>query len=140
MLDTGELARLIEEDAVVGVTSNPTIFEKALSSGAWYDEQFRDELAGGGDPKDVFIALAVEDVQRACDLLHPVWERTGGVDGFVSLGVVASAVGVWLGFEIADPLVGLGITLVILKITWDSWRVVTRTEPGELVEHAHARQ
>jgi len=62
------------------------------------------------------------------------------VDGFVSLGVVASAVGVWLGFEIADPLVGLGITLVILKITWDSWRVVTRTEPGELVEHAHARQ
>ncbi len=87
MLDTGELARLIEEDAVVGVTSNPTIFEKALSSGAWYDEQFRDELAGGGDPKDVFIALAVEDVQRACDLLHPVWERTGGVDGFVSLEV-----------------------------------------------------
>ena len=62
------------------------------------------------------------------------------VDGFVSLGVVASAVGVWLGFEIADPLVGLGITLVILKITWDSWRVVTRTEAGELVEHAHARQ
>ena len=62
------------------------------------------------------------------------------VDGFVSLGVVASAVGVWLGFEIADPLVGLGITLVILKITWDSWRVVTRTEPGELVEHAHVRQ
>jgi cation diffusion facilitator family transporter len=60
------------------------------------------------------------------------------VDGFVSLGVVASAIGVWLGLEIADPLVGLMITLVILKITWDSWRVVTRTEPGELVEHAHA--
>ena len=60
------------------------------------------------------------------------------VDGFVSLGVVASAVGVWLGFEIADPIVGLAITLVILKITWDSWRVVTRTEPGKLDERAAA--
>ncbi len=59
------------------------------------------------------------------------------VDGFVSLGVIASAIGVWLGAEIADPIVGLAITLVILKITWDSWRVVRTTEPGELVEHAH---
>lgn len=60
------------------------------------------------------------------------------VDGFVSLGVVVSAIGVWLGAEIADPLVGLLITLVILKITWDSWRIVTRTDPGEVVENAHA--
>src|SRR3990170_3925741 len=87
MLDTGELARLVEEDAVVGVTSNPTIFEKALSSGGWYDDQLRDELVRNGDPKEAFISLAVEDVQRACDLLRPVWERTGGVDGFVSLEV-----------------------------------------------------
>ena len=58
------------------------------------------------------------------------------VDAFVSLGVVASAAAVWLGLELADPLVGLLITLVILKITWDSWRVVTTTEPGEL-EHEH---
>jgi len=87
MLDTGELARLVEEDAVVGVTSNPTIFEKALSSGGWYDDQLRDELARNGDPKEAFISLAVEDVRRACDLLRPVWERTGGVDGFVSLEV-----------------------------------------------------
>jgi cation diffusion facilitator family transporter len=56
------------------------------------------------------------------------------IDGFVSLGVVASAVAVGVGAEIADPLVGLGITLVILKITWDSWRVVTRTDPGQPVE------
>jgi cation diffusion facilitator family transporter len=55
------------------------------------------------------------------------------VDGFVSLGVVVSALGVWLGAEIADPIVGLLITLVILRITWDSWRVVATTEPG----HAH---
>jgi cation diffusion facilitator family transporter len=56
------------------------------------------------------------------------------VDGFVSLGVVASALAVALGARIADPLIGLGITLVILKVTWDSWRVVTTTEPGELID------
>ncbi len=60
------------------------------------------------------------------------------VDGFVSLGVVASAIVVSLGAEIGDPIIGLLITLVILKITWDSWRTVSTTEPGELVEpHEH---
>src|SRR6266540_744934 len=56
------------------------------------------------------------------------------VDGYVSLGVVASAIAVSLGATIGDPIVGLLITLVILKITWDSWRTVSTTEPGELVE------
>jgi len=87
MLETGELARLIEEDAVVGVTSNPTIFEKALSAGRWYDDQLREVLGGGGDPKEVFIDLATEDVRRACDLLRRVWEDTGRVDGYVSIEV-----------------------------------------------------
>ena len=87
MLETGELARLIDEDAVVGVTSNPTIFEKALSSGDWYDDQLRDVLGGDTDPKEVFIDLATEDVRRACDLLHRVWEDSGGVDGYVSIEV-----------------------------------------------------
>src|SRR5205809_5846591 len=60
------------------------------------------------------------------------------VDGFVSLGVVASAIAVALGARIGDPIIGLAITLVILKITWDSWRTVTTSEPGELVElHEH---
>jgi cation diffusion facilitator family transporter len=60
------------------------------------------------------------------------------IDGFVSLGVVGSALAVGLGAEIADPIIGLAITLVILKITWDSWRVVTRTDPGPLAEeHSH---
>ena len=54
------------------------------------------------------------------------------VDGFVSLGVVVSAIGVALGFDLADPIVGLAITLVILKITWDSWRTVRDSEPGDL--------
>jgi transaldolase len=87
MLETGELARLIDEDAVVGVTSNPTIFEKALSTGDWYDEQLRAELERTDDTREVFFALAVEDIERACDLLRPVWERTDGVDGFVSIEV-----------------------------------------------------
>ena len=87
LLETGELARLAEEDAVVGVTSNPTIFEKALSTGASYDDQLRDALGRSGDAKEIFLELAVEDVQRACDLLHPVWERTGRVDGYVSIEV-----------------------------------------------------
>ncbi len=87
MLDTGELKRLIHEDAVVGVTSNPTIFEKALSTGEWYDEQLRAELERSDDTREVFFALAVEDIKRACDLMRPVWERTNGIDGFVSIEV-----------------------------------------------------
>ena len=58
-------------------------------------------------------------------------------DGFVSLGVVASAVFVAAGLPTADPVVGLVITLVIFKITWDSWRLVSTTDPGELVDHDH---
>jgi len=60
------------------------------------------------------------------------------VDGFVSLGVIASAGVVAIGVEVADPIIGLLITVVILKITWDSWRVIRASEPGELVEpHRH---
>ena len=70
LLETGELARLMEEDAVVGVTSNPTIFEKALSAGDWYDDQLREILGGDEDPKEIFVDLAIEDVRRGCDLLR----------------------------------------------------------------------
>lgn len=56
------------------------------------------------------------------------------VDGFVSLGVVASAVVVSLGFQLGDPIIGLAITLVILRVTWQSWRTVSTTEPGEMIE------
>ena len=87
MLETGELARLMEEDAVVGVTSNPTIFQKALSEGDWYDDQLRAAGANIDDPTELFLALAMEDIRDACDLMAPLWERTGGVDGYVSLEV-----------------------------------------------------
>src|SRR5215218_9167137 len=75
-LRTGELARMMEEDAVVGVTSNPTIFQKAMSEGEWYDEQLREVLDGEEDPKEVFLQLAAQDIKDACDLLRPVWDAT----------------------------------------------------------------
>jgi transaldolase len=87
LLRSGELARMMEEDAVVGVTSNPTIFQKAISEGDAYDEQFKEVLAEEDDPKEVFLRLAVQDVQDACDLLRPVWDGGGGQNGYVSIEV-----------------------------------------------------
>jgi transaldolase len=83
----GELQRLVDEDAVTGVTSNPTIFQKALASGSSYDEQLTAAMRGTDDPRALFFELAVTDVQDACDVLRTVWEQTGGDDGFVSLEV-----------------------------------------------------
>ncbi len=84
LLHTGELARMMEEDAVVGVTTNPTIFQKAVAQGEHYDEQLK-ELAGKvDDPKELFLELSARDVAEACDLLRPVFDVTGGVDGYVS--------------------------------------------------------
>jgi transaldolase len=87
LLRDGDLERLIRDDAVVGVTSNPTIFQKAISSGDAYDEQLREVLEQTEDGKEAFLALAVRDVQEACDVLRDTHERSGGVDGFVSLEV-----------------------------------------------------
>ncbi len=87
LVHRGELARMMDEDAVTGVTSNPTIFQKALATGDAYDEQLREVLAGETDPAEVFIQLGARDVGDACDLLRPVWERTEGLDGYVSMEV-----------------------------------------------------
>jgi len=84
LLQTGELARMMDEDAVVGVTSNPTIFQKALSSGDAYDEQLRSLLDTEGDLKEIFLKLSAEDVKGGLDLLRPVFDRTNGRDGYVS--------------------------------------------------------
>jgi len=81
----GGLRRLVEE-GVSGVTSNPTIFQQAISGSPLYDEQLR-ELAGEEEPREVFFRLAREDIRGACDVLMPVYERTGGEDGYVSLEV-----------------------------------------------------
>src|ERR671931_2830721 len=84
LLQTGELARRMENDAVVGVTSNPTIFQKAISSGSAYDEQLMQVAEEVSDPKEIFLRLSADDIAEACDLLRPVWERTVGKDGYVS--------------------------------------------------------
>jgi hypothetical protein len=73
MLHSGELARMMKQDAVVGVTSNPTIFQKAISAGDAYDEQLRQVLTEERDPNEIFLRLAVQDVNEALDLLRPVW-------------------------------------------------------------------
>jgi transaldolase len=87
MLQNGELERRMRDDAVVGVTSNPTIFQKAISSGAAYDEQLREVLEVERDPKEIFLRLAIKDVEDALDLLRPVWDEGSGQDGYVSLEV-----------------------------------------------------
>jgi len=87
LLESGELARLVAEDSVVGVTSNPTIFQQALADGNAYDQQIRTLLTSGLDGKDLFLELACADVAAACDLLLPVWERTNHLDGYVSIEV-----------------------------------------------------
>jgi len=87
LLESGELEQMTRDDAVVGVTSNPTIFQKALAEGDAYDRQLREVLERTQDPKEIFVALASRDVADACDLLHPVWESTHGGDGYVSIEV-----------------------------------------------------
>ena len=86
-LRDGTLDALMRDDAVVGVTSNPTIFQKALSEGDWYDEQLREVLTEQDDPREIFFHLAVGDIQEACDRLRPVWDAGKGQDGYVSLEV-----------------------------------------------------
>jgi transaldolase len=83
MLESGELERLMREDAVVGVTTNPTIFQKAISQGDAYDEQLRELLETETDPKEIFLQLSARDVAAACDLLLTVHEGNAQ-DGYVS--------------------------------------------------------
>jgi transaldolase len=81
----GHLQGLLDRDAIVGATSNPSIFQKAMTAGDAYDAQLR-ELEGR-DPKEVFWALAEQDIKDACDLFRPIWDAGLGRDGYVSLEV-----------------------------------------------------
>ena len=89
LITSGELKRLVEEDGLGGLTSNPTIFDKAIAGSSDYDEQLRQLLAA--DPKmaptALFEALQIADLQAAADVLRPVYDRTNGADGFVSIEV-----------------------------------------------------
>jgi transaldolase len=85
LLQTGELERMMKEDAVVGVTSNPTIFQKAISQGERYDAQLKEILeTGETDAKEIFLQLSSHDIADACDLLRTVWDEGRGLDGYVS--------------------------------------------------------
>ncbi|MBB5159417.1 transaldolase [Saccharopolyspora phatthalungensis] len=86
LLDAGQIQRYIDEYSVTGLTSNPSIFDKAIESG-YYDEAIRAASARGLQGEELFFDLALEDLRRAADLFLPVYERTDGVDGWVSLEV-----------------------------------------------------
>ncbi len=88
LIESGELKRFIEEDGVSGVTSNPTIFQKAISGKADYDESMRHLISENyTDPKEIFFQLAFEDVSAAADMLRRIYERSQGQHGFVSIEV-----------------------------------------------------
>ncbi len=87
LLQSGELARQIEEIGIRGVTSNPTIFEKAIAAGTAYDDQVADLIRANKSAGEIFEAVAVDDVRDACDLLRPLYDATNGGDGFVSIEV-----------------------------------------------------
>lgn len=88
LLESGELGRMVRDQEITGVTSNPTIFDKAITGSRAYDTALAKARADGiTDPYEAFVAIASEDIARACDVLLPVWEDTAGTDGFVSLEI-----------------------------------------------------
>jgi transaldolase len=86
MLDSGQLQRYIDEFSITGLTSNPSIFDRAIKSGA-YDDEIRHRATEAADRETLFFELAIEDLRRAADLFVPIHQRTAGVDGWVSLEV-----------------------------------------------------
>ena len=84
MIESGELERMVASDSVVGVTSNPTIFQKAMAEGSLYDDQLRDVASREDDIKEIFYALAQRDIVDACELMRAVHDGGGGLDGYVS--------------------------------------------------------
>jgi transaldolase len=87
LLNSGTLSRYITELSVTGLTSNPTIFDQAIKSSTSYDAAIREKLAKGESGETLFFDLALEDLTRAADLFRPIYERSNGVDGWVSLEV-----------------------------------------------------
>src|ERR1700724_342377 len=87
LLNTGTLKRYIDELSVTGLTSNPTIFDHAIKNSAAYDAAIRRKVGEGKAGEPLFFELALEDLTRAADLFRPTWDKTNGVDGWVSLEV-----------------------------------------------------
>jgi transaldolase len=87
LMNSGKLQQLIDEDGLAGITSNPSIFEKAVDSSSDYDEDIRQLASEGKSNEEIFFGFAVNDIQRAADILKPVFDKAKGTDGFVSLEV-----------------------------------------------------
>ncbi len=87
LLNTGKLQNYIDEFSVTGLTSNPTIFDHAIKNSASYDPAIRQELAKGKSGEALFFDLAIDDLSRAADIFRPIYDRSNGVDGWVSLEV-----------------------------------------------------
>ncbi|MBA2676911.1 MAG: transaldolase, partial [Ktedonobacteraceae bacterium] len=86
-LDSGEFQRMLNEDGILGVTANPTIFEKSISAGHAYDEQMSQLISDGKSTNEIYEAVIIQDIRTVADLLRPIYERTDGADGYVSLEV-----------------------------------------------------
>jgi transaldolase/glucose-6-phosphate isomerase len=87
LIESGELRRLVEEDSLRGVTSNPTIFNAAILGAPDYDDQLGECARAGKSTRDIFQEMAIKDIQDGCDVLRSVYDETGGYDGYVSLEV-----------------------------------------------------
>jgi transaldolase len=103
---SGQFGRLIEEDGITGATGNPTIFEHSISNDNTYDEQMQQLFREGKSPQEIYEALAMTDERQVADLLRPIYERTDGQDGFVSIEVSP---------ELADDTTG---TLAEVRRFW----------------------
>ena len=86
-LTSGQFKRMLNDDGIVGVTANPTIFEKSISSGHAYDDQMNQLISSGKNTNDIYDALIVQDISSVADLLRPIYDQTQGKDGYVSLEV-----------------------------------------------------
>jgi len=86
-LNSGEFKKMLDNDGIVGVTANPTIFEKSISAGHAYDEQMQELLRAGKSTSEIYEALVIKDIQTVADMLRPIYDRTNGQDGYVSLEV-----------------------------------------------------
>jgi transaldolase len=111
MITTGQLLQLIENYAVVGVTSNPTIFEKAIAGSADYDSDIRALAKDGHRAPQIYERLATDDIRRACDVLRPLYDQTNHLDGRVSIEV--------------SPLLAFNTQETIAEARW-LWRTVDR--------------
>jgi transaldolase len=123
LLESGEFAELIADHSVTGATSNPTIFAKAISGSDLYDEQLRRLVAAGErDPQELFFSIALDDVRRAAQLLQPTYERSGGLDGFVSFectpdladetdATIAQAIDLWQRLDRPNVMIKVPGTL-----------------------------